>query len=178
MMENAACQLDFNAHKILIRPLAESDLPALEWDGEYAHFRNVYAQNFRSMQNGNLLIWVAETEDQNLVGQAFILLLSQNKELADGIHRAYGFSFRVKSEYRDQGLGTAIMNFVESDMKQRGFTSIRLNVARNNIKARKLYERLGYRVIGSDPGLWNYQDQYGTWQTVKEPAWKMLKQIA
>jgi hypothetical protein len=31
MMENAACQLDFNAHKILIRPLAESDLPALEW---------------------------------------------------------------------------------------------------------------------------------------------------
>jgi len=159
MSENIACQLDFSAQKILIRPLVESHLPALEWDEEYAHYRNVYAQNFRSMQNGNLLIWVAETDDHILVGQAFVLLLSQNKDLADGIHRAYVFSFRVKPKYRDQGLGTAIMSFVESDMKQRGFNSIRLNVARNNIKARKLYERLGYHVIGSDPGLWNYQDQ-------------------
>lgn len=167
--------IQVNGKQFVIRSMVESDLPALEWEGEYTHFRNVYAQNFRSMQNGNLLIWVVEDDKSLLVGQVFILLLSQNKEIADGIHRAYLFSFRIKPAYRNQGLGSAVIRFVEEDLKNRGFSSIRLNVARNNIKARRLYERSGYRVIGSDPGVWNYQDQNGNWQTVKEPAWKMLK---
>jgi len=27
---------------IIIRPMSADDLPGLEWDGEYTHFRNVY----------------------------------------------------------------------------------------------------------------------------------------
>ncbi len=162
---------------ILIRHLAESDLPALEWEGEYSHLRKVYAQNFYNMQNGNGIIWVAKSEDKRLVGQAFILLISSNKEVADGIHRAYLFSFRIRPELRDQGLGSVLMDVVEKDLLGRGFNTLRLNVARNNIRARKLYERLGYRVMGSDPGLWSYEDQFGEWHTIKEPAWKMIKKL-
>jgi len=164
--------------QISIRHLEEADLPALEWDGEYTHFRRVYAQHFRSMRNGNTMIWVADSDLYGLIGQLFILLFSQKMELADGIHRAYIFSFRIKPEFRNHGLGTYMLSVAESDLKARGFTTIRLNVARANLQARKLYEKLDYKILGSDPGLWSYQDQNGDWQTIKEPAWKMLKLLA
>ncbi|MCJ7694516.1 MAG: GNAT family N-acetyltransferase [Anaerolineaceae bacterium] len=164
-----------DASQITIRPMVEADLPALEWDGEYSHFRKVYAQHFRSMENGNTMIWVADSDSNGPIGQLFILLYSQKLELADGIHRAYIFSFRIKPEYRNHGLGTFMLSVAESDLKARGFTTIRLNVARTNLQARRLYEKLGYKIFGSDPGLWSYQDQHCVWQTIKEPAWKMLK---
>lgn len=163
--------------EISVRQMVETDLPALEWDGEYSHFRRVYAQHFRSMENGNTMIWVADSDKVGLIGQLFILLYSQKMELADGIHRAYIFSFRIKPEYRNLGLGTYMLSVAETDLKSRGFTTIRLNVARANLQARKLYEKLNYKILGSDPGLWSYQDQNGVWQTIKEPAWKMLKSL-
>jgi len=162
-------------YQVTVRPLMESDLPALEWDGEYSHFRKLYAQHYCSMRNGTTLIWVAETESKNLIGQLFLLLYSQQREVADGIRRAYIFSFRVKPNFRNLGLGSAMIKLAETELINRGYSEIRLNVARDNPAARRLYERLGYHVIGSDPGIWKYQDQYGRWQTVKEPAWKMLK---
>ena len=168
---------DHPSGSVRIRHAVEADLPGLEWDGEYAHLRNVYAQNYQNMQHGNGVIWVAETADARLIGQVFILLISHNKEAADGIHRAYLFSFRIRPEFRNQGLGSVMMNIVETDLLNRGFKILRLNVARNNIEARKLYERLGYHVIGSDHGLWHYQDQFGEWHSVKEPAWRMLKEL-
>ncbi len=175
MLKQSAQTIRLVNCEMTIRPLVEADLPALEWDGEFTHFRRVYEQHYRSMRSGNTLIWVAETEEGIIVGQLFLLLYSQQKEVADGIHRAYIFSFRIKPPYRNHGLGTAMMNVAESDLLKRGYSQIRLNVARNNPAARRLYERLGYRVVGSDPGVWKYQDHNGKWQTVKEPAWRMLK---
>ena len=29
--------------RLVIRQAIESDLPAMEWDGEFTHFRNLYA---------------------------------------------------------------------------------------------------------------------------------------
>jgi len=42
-----------------IRPLAEADLPALEWDGEFTHFRRVYARAYERSRRGHALLWVA-----------------------------------------------------------------------------------------------------------------------
>jgi ribosomal protein S18 acetylase RimI-like enzyme len=162
---------------ILVRPIRESDLPAMEWDGEYTHFRQLYADHFAASRLGTTLIYIAETLEGKMIGQVFIQLYSRNSDVADGRHRAYLFSFRIKPEYRSQGIGSFMLQFVEDQLLLRGFDSIRLNVARANVRARKLYERLDYRVIGSDPGLWRYQDHLGEWHTVHEPAWKMLKKL-
>jgi ribosomal protein S18 acetylase RimI-like enzyme len=105
----------------------------------------------------------------------FVLLYSREKSIADGIKRAYIFSFRVKPQYRKIGLGTSIMKFTEENLRNRGYSEIRLNVAKENLEALHLYKTLGYRIIGSDPGIWNYQDHEGVWQSVREPAWQMLK---
>ncbi len=72
---------------IHIRPLEKADLPALEWDGEYAHFRKLYQQHYENSLGGNTLIWVAENANKEVVGQVFILLLSRQHELADEFSR-------------------------------------------------------------------------------------------
>jgi len=162
---------------IRIREAREIDLPGMEWDGEFAHFRRLYKQHFQNSRSGNTLIWVAENEEKEIVGQVFLSLLSSQSELADGIHRAYLFSFRLKSAYRNHGLGGYMLEFVEKYLVQRGFDTLRINVARDNDLAKQMYEKHGYRVVGSEEGGWRYEDQFGQWQTVHEPAWRMLKKL-
>lgn len=180
MIQNQAILDTFvmpDGQPIHIRPLVEADLPALEWDGEYAHFRTLYRQHYLNILSGSTLAWVAETAAGEVIGQIFILLYSQQAEIADGTHRAYLFSFRIKEKYRDHGLGGFMLEFVEQNLRQRGFSTVRLNVARANPLARHFYERHGYHMIGPDSGTWRYQDQFGHWQTQHEPAWRMLKNI-
>ncbi len=166
-----------DGQEILIRPIRKTDLPALEWEGEYTHFRRLYAEHYRSSLSGTTLIWVAETAAGIVIGQVFVLLYATNADVADGINRAYLFSFRIKPEWRSQGLGSFMLRFVEEQLLQRGYSSLRLNVARTNPLARNLYEKHGYRMVGPDPGTWRYQDHEGHWHAVREPAWRMLKKL-
>ena len=166
-----------SGERIHIRPLEKADLPGLEWDGEYAHFRKLYQQHYESSLGGNTLIWVAVDPKGEVIGQVFLLLLSRQHELADGVFQAYLFSFRIKPAFRDQGLGSFMLEMVEEFLRERGFRLLRLNVARTNPLARRMYEKHGYRMIGPDPGVWRYEDQYGKWQTCHEPAWKMIKKL-
>ena len=96
---------------IRIRQAREADLPGMEWDGEYAHFRRLYRQHYQNSRGGNTLIWVAENQEGKIIGQVFLLLLSAYPEMADGIHRAYMFSFRIRPEYRNNGLGGHLIRF-------------------------------------------------------------------
>jgi len=162
---------------IRIRQAREADLPGMEWDGEYAHFRRLYRQHYQNSRGGNTLIWVAENQEGKIIGQVFLLLLSAYPEMADGIHRAYMFSFRIRPEYRNNGLGGHLIRFLEEYLLGRGFDTMRINVGRENEEARKLYEKHGYRIIGTEEGRWRYQDQFGNYQTVNEPAWRMIKKL-
>jgi ribosomal protein S18 acetylase RimI-like enzyme len=159
------------------RKVAKEDLPALEWDGEYTKFRRMYASLYRDAQAGRALMWMIETQTGEMVGQAFVLLRSGETAAADGERRAYVFSFRIKDEYRNQGVGTYLMGFVQEDLRERGYKFVTLNVAKDNLDALRLYKRLGYKVIGSHPGKWSYTDHEGKTHQVNEPAWRMMKRI-
>lgn len=163
--------------KVDIRAIRKSDLPSLEWDGEYKHFRRVYADAYRRTERGGLLMWVADLPGAGVIGQVFIQLASDRKELADGCRRAYLYSFRIKPEYRSAGLGARMLDFVESDLKPRGYGIITLNVAKDNHAAQRLYERHGYHIVAHEPGVWSYPDERGRWRMVNEPAWRMEKYI-
>ena len=167
-----------NGDLIRIRQAREADLPGMEWDGEFAHFRRLYRQHYQNSLGGNTLIWVAENQEGKIIGQVFLLLFSAYLEMADGIHRAYMFSFRIRPEYRNNGLGGHVIRFLEDYLLERGFDTMRINVGRENEQARKLYEKHGYRIIGTEEGRWRYQDQFGNYQTVNEPAWRMIKKLS
>jgi ribosomal protein S18 acetylase RimI-like enzyme len=163
---------------VYIRPVVEKDLRALEWDGEFIHFRQLYADTYRRFQHGDCLMWVADLTNIGVIGQLFISLNSNRPSLSDGYQRAYIFGFRVKNPYRNFGVGSYMMRFVETDLKNRGFQKVTLNVARDNPGALRLYKRLGYQIAGTEPGRWSYIDHRGFRQDVVEPAWRMEKLVS
>ena len=162
---------------VAIRHLQKKDLLALEWDGEFTHFRRVYAEAYERMLAGLSILWVAELAEIGVIGQVFIQFTCDRPELADGVHRAYLYSFRVRAAYRGGGLGTRILQTVENDLRGRGFSYITLNVARDNYRAMHLYQRRGYRITAPEPGIWSYQDENDIWHSVEEPAWRMEKKL-
>jgi ribosomal protein S18 acetylase RimI-like enzyme len=162
---------------IQIRTANRIDLPALEWDGEFTHFRRLFAEAYRLVEQGEAIMWVAELPGVGIIGQLFVQVKSQDPSLADGVKRAYIYGFRVQALYRRAGIGSQLLKTAEEDLIQRGFQSIALNVGQDNPQARRLYERFGYRVVAPEPGIWSYVDHLGRRQQVNEPAWRMEKQI-
>ncbi len=163
--------------EIIIRPLNKKDLPALEWDGEYTHFRNVFADLYKKIEKDTAKAWVAVTRENKMIGQVFLQMTSERLELANGWDRAYLYSLRVRPEYQNLGIGSKLIWMVETTLLEMGFTRVTLNVARDNLAAIRLYKRLGYRVVADEPGVWSYPDHHGVWRTVSEPSWRMEKQM-
>ena len=93
--------------QVIIRQVTEKDLPGLEWEGEYAHYRNLYADAYQRALQGRSVLWVADLPGTGLIGQVFIQLICDRPELANGRDRAYLYGFRVRETYRGQGLGTS-----------------------------------------------------------------------
>jgi len=162
---------------VYIRQAKKDDLLNLEWDGEYTHFRRLYADTYMMVEQGKAIIWIAESDGDGLIGQCFVSLIGNRPELADGAVRAYVYGFRIKPEYRNNGVGSQIMYTVEEDLWKRGFRQVTLNVGKENIDAHRFYDRLGYNVVGSDPGRWSYIDDKGKRRDMQEPAWRMHKDL-
>ena len=166
-----------NGADVTIREMTQADLPALEWDGEYTHFRVVYLGVYKRMQKGTAMAWVADSGSAGIVGQVFLQLDCDRPELADGWNRAYLFSFRMKPAFRNLGLGTKMMEVLEDYLVKRNFSRLTLNVARDNPDAIRLYKRYGYQIVAEEPGIWSYVDHKGEWHTVVEPSWRMEKKL-
>jgi ribosomal protein S18 acetylase RimI-like enzyme len=162
---------------IKIRHATRNDLSAMEWDGEYIHFRRLYADAYAYAERGKSVLWIVEVPSIGLMGQVFISLNGGRLKFTDFTKQAYVYGFRVKPPYRNQGIGTQMMNVVEMDLIKRKICWVTLNVSRDNRAARRFYERIGYRIYGEDPGRWSYKDHTGKQVNVVEPAWRMSKKI-
>lgn len=160
-----------------IRLLRQEDLTALEWDGEYRHFRRLYRDIYETARQGKAVLWVAEFVPGKIIGQVFVQLVSGRKELADGVQRAYVYGFRVRPEYRSCGIGAQMLITLEADLKRRGFRYVTLNVGRDNPNAQRFYERHGYHPVAAEPGRWYYFDDEDQKREVHEPAWRMEKAL-
>jgi ribosomal protein S18 acetylase RimI-like enzyme len=163
---------------VIIRHLIFSDLTQLEWNGEYKHLRQVYLNAYKNRNQGKNVLWVADLPQIGVIGQVFIQLNSVRKDLADGFFSAYLYAFRIKPEFRNAGLGSRIYQVVEKDLLKRNFREVTLNVAKTNEPAIRLYQRIGFEIVGSEPGEWSFRDHENKLQKVVEPAWKMVKSIS
>jgi ribosomal protein S18 acetylase RimI-like enzyme len=160
-----------------IRKATKEDLPGLEWEGEYRRFRRLYQQSFKDAENGRRILLVIEAEGK-LIGQLFIQLASIPADPERIPGTGYLYSFRVRPLYRNQGLGTTLVQQAEAILVELGFTRVLIGVAQENEGARRLYERLGYQVIANDPGTWSFKDDQDQIQIFSEPTYIMEKLLS
>ncbi|WP_435164397.1 GNAT family N-acetyltransferase [Falsirhodobacter sp. 1013] len=50
---------------------------------------------------------------------------------------------------RDRGIGTALIEAICAKARHQGYEAVRLDVVDTNLDARRLYERLGFRAVGT-----------------------------
>jgi len=162
---------------VLIRPIREDELPALEWDGAYTKYRKVFQQTYEDAVRGQRIMLVAVVGSQ-IVGQVFIQLSSTERRYADGYSRGYLYSLRVRSEWQERGIGTRLVKAAEAALRARGFVTAVIAAGKENARAHQLYERLGYHTFADDPGVWYFQDVNGVQQSVSEPCWVMQKRLS
>jgi ribosomal protein S18 acetylase RimI-like enzyme len=161
---------------ITFRLATREDVPKLEWFGQFSHFRNLIRRAFKEQIRGKRMMLLADFNGFP-IGQVFIQMESTNIDIADGISRAYLYSFRVMDLFQGRGVGTRLLYEAETLLIEKGFAYTTLSVAKDNPNALRLYQRNGYRIVGQDPGRWNYVDQYGITRYVEEPCYVMEKEL-
>ena len=72
--------MEKSSAEFIIRNVKVQDLPALEWNGEFKHFRRLYKEMFQRSEKGETLMWVAEIPDIGIVGQLFMQYSINRKE--------------------------------------------------------------------------------------------------
>ncbi|WP_291075268.1 N-acetyltransferase [Hyphomonas sp.] len=117
-------------------------------------------QTWQRLLRGNSAILVSDGES-GLAG-ALVLLFRRTSRIA----RIYSIS--VAEAARGTGLSDALLSESEDISRQRGCVAIRLEVRESNSRAKRLYERHGYRVMARAVGY--YPDG--------EAALKMEKPLA
>jgi ribosomal protein S18 acetylase RimI-like enzyme len=162
---------------IIFRKVTAEDLTALEMGGMFTHFRRVYARALVEQQQGLRLLLIAESANV-VVGRIFTLFRSSDKRIADGKERAYLYCSSFHPDYRYEGLGTLMMQYIESLLQARGIACITLAVAKDNEGALRLYKRLHYTILRESPGQWDYIDHEGKRQQVHEPCYILGKQLS
>jgi ribosomal protein S18 acetylase RimI-like enzyme len=159
-----------------IRKAAKSDLPALEWEGEYRVFRRLYKRAMNEAMKGRRILLVADM-DGRLIGQIFIQLHSVPADPKRVPKTAYLYSFRVRPEYRNMGIGSSLVSKAEEALQMKAFDRVLIGVARDNHDALRLYQRLGYEMLTEDSGEWSFVDHENRVRKIVEPTYILEKYL-
>ena len=98
---------------------------------------------FQNIASGNAAFWALDHNGE-LIGELYVFLDFDDKDFADRTDRAYLCAFRVKEEYRGQGLGSRLMEKAIAELKENGFRSASIGVAADEPQNIKLYHRMGF----------------------------------
>lgn len=93
--------------------------------------------------------YLFQDENSNIVGHVFLMRRGGTEVLYKIRHIDYYlFALRVFEEYRGNGYAGEILTTVIDMLAQKGAERFYLTVKKDNVPARKVYDRLGFKVIG------------------------------
>lgn len=133
----------------IIRKVKANDLPQII-NLEDISFKNPYPSSIiksLSILYPNLFL-VAE-KSEKITGY---LIASNYKNLG------YLLSIAVHPSERRKSIGRSLINRIFKILKNEGVTTIRLEVRRNNLIARKFYEKLGFKSAHTIPSYYGEED--------------------
>jgi ribosomal protein S18 acetylase RimI-like enzyme len=163
--------------EVTFRYAIPSDLPKLEWYGQYTHFRRVFQKTYEEQEAGYRLMLLAVTNNWP-IGQMFIQLANFDDPFVDMRRRGYFYSFRVMDAFQGRGLGSALLEEAIRVLAERRYDTVSIAAAKDNPGAKRLYERHGFRVVAEDPGRWHYVDHEGRTHYVSEPCYILEREVS
>ena len=142
------------------RDLRPEEVDGLTWCGPPSHLRNVAVEVARVAEGDVFYLAVCGPNDVPVaVGGADLTR-------SEGTGRLYQFA--VLPALQSCGLGTLLIGALEDRVRERGLRRMDIGVGEDNARAKALYERLGYRVFGSEVDRWTYERDDGTVATVED----------
>lgn len=126
---------------MIIRPIEDSDSDAVAalWREVFPHnpFWNIPEKDIaKKLEVQRELFFVAEIEEE-IVGTAMAGY--------DG-HRGWVYYVAVSPNHRREGIGEALMNRVEDELKKIGCIKLNLQVRSSNTGVVEFYKKIGYGV--------------------------------
>ncbi|WP_119459368.1 GNAT family N-acetyltransferase [Rhodospirillaceae bacterium SYSU D60014] len=152
---------------VAIRVCTERDLTPLEWFGLFTEHRNIIRAAFEAQKQGRGLMLVADLNGYP-IGQAWIDFTKESAVL---------WAIRVLPPLQGAGIGTRLIVAAEEVARRRGFAHTRIGVEKDNTDARRLYERLGYRLTGSLQEECRYTTPEGVPMCVLVDQWVLDKPL-
>jgi ribosomal protein S18 acetylase RimI-like enzyme len=154
---------------VTIRTCRPTDLANLEWFGLLTEYRQMIAEAFQRFQKGEILMLVAEV-NRFPAGQVWVDLVKRREESIGVL-----WALRVFLPFQNLGIGTALIASAEERLNSLGFLISELGVEKDNVQAKRLYERLGYGVVREHIEAWEYIPPDGSTLRVTSDEWIMHK---
>jgi ribosomal protein S18 acetylase RimI-like enzyme len=122
------------------------------YNKDYAQIKEVSIEEARSQTELQIEALLPNGYDTPNAFIGFIREKNQNIGYMWYIHehrKQYTFlaDIEIFPAYRNKGLGTLALKFLAKEVKELGFKAIVLHVFKNNVSAKRLYEKLGYSVL-------------------------------
>jgi GNAT superfamily N-acetyltransferase len=132
---------------MLIRKATAEEMLAL-WGYGDADIATPTARFFyRNISSGNTVFWTADN-DGDLIGELYVFYDLDDKDFADGSSTAYLCAFRVREEFRGQGIGTRMMEEALADLRAAGFLNATIGV--DDERNERMYRRMGFNAWVKD----------------------------
>ncbi|MBV9471078.1 MAG: GNAT family N-acetyltransferase, partial [Abitibacteriaceae bacterium] len=159
--------------QVVVRRLQEQDVRLLEWHGG-PDLRSFYEWQWDQHCIGALCTLVADFNGYP-IGQGSIHW--QGKPTHPHIPDIQ--SLRVMDAFRGLGIGSQLLRASERLVLAQGFSKLSLAVGIENPAARRLYERLGYRLAGEPYNdIWHYINAQGERVQIEELVVDLVKVLA
>ncbi|MER7576971.1 GNAT family N-acetyltransferase [Streptomyces sp. NPDC126514] len=139
---------------VTVRDLLPQDLPACTWSGSATHLRHVERELARAATGEVDYLAVCTSVDLPVaIGGIDYQACEKTGTL---------WQLAVLPALQSCGLGTLLVRAAEQRIRRRGLHRAELAVEENNLRARALYERLGYVAHGRQPQAWDEEGADGS----------------
>jgi ribosomal protein S18 acetylase RimI-like enzyme len=158
--------------RIEFRLCHEDDLPALEWYGLFWAHREIIRDAFDRQRRGEVLMLLAITNGFP-VGQAWMDLARLRSE-----NGALLWAVRVFPFLQGRALGARLIARAERLLAARQIAFVEVGAEKDNPRARRLYERLGYRLTHDAREEYAFTTPDGEPVRVRLDEWCLRKPLA
>lgn len=110
---------------------------------------------YGELLNGNRIIFIYKI-DGEFIGEGALIFDNGDADYTIPRQRIYLSRMVVKKEYRNRGIGKAIIDYLCAYAQKLGYSEMSLGVDIDNHRARHLYEKKGFSTV-----IFEGEDEHG-----------------